>query len=80
MSRASNDRVARSDAVREANQEIRDAAAKHDVRERVPFLCECADVRCTEIVRLSLADYDEVRADRTRFVVAPGHLPFARET
>jgi hypothetical protein len=74
-----DERVTRSEAVRDANDEIRDAAKRHDVNERVPFLCECVDPRCTEIIRLSLTEYDEVRAEPTGFVVAPGHLPFSRE-
>jgi hypothetical protein len=80
MSRVSDERVARNDAVfRDANERIRDAAVRHDVSERIPFLCECADERCSEIVRLSLAEYEAVREDATRFVNAPDHhLPFAR--
>jgi hypothetical protein len=80
MAGGPDERVARSEAVREANDQIRDAARRHDVRERVPFLCECVDARCTEVVRLSLVEYDEVRAEPTGFVVAPGHLPLSRES
>jgi hypothetical protein len=39
----------------------------------VPFLCECADERCTEIVRLSLEGYEDVRSHPRRFFNAPGH-------
>jgi hypothetical protein len=75
----SEERIARNDAIfRDANDQIERAAHEHDVHEGVPFLCECADERCTEIVRLSLAEYEKVRADPTHFVNAPGHhLPFA---
>jgi hypothetical protein len=39
----------------------------------VPFICECADPACTELVRLSLAEYEAVRADSRHFLNAPGH-------
>jgi hypothetical protein len=68
------ERVARNEAVfREANEHIRDAAITHDVRARVPFLCECADEGCREIVRLSLEEYEAVRQDPRRFINAPDH-------
>ena len=37
------------------------------------FLCECADSGCAERLRLSLDEYDVIRADPRRFVMAPGH-------
>ncbi|MDX6476852.1 MAG: hypothetical protein QOH95_2363 [Gaiellaceae bacterium] len=40
---------------------------------RVPFICECADRACTEIVRLSLEEYEELRRHPRRFFNAPGH-------
>jgi hypothetical protein len=39
----------------------------------VPFICECATESCAVIVKLSLAEYEEVRSAPTRFFVAPGH-------
>lgn len=39
----------------------------------IPFICECADEGCTEIVRLSVAEYQEVRADSAHFLNALGH-------
>ena len=38
----------------------------HDV------VCECARADCTELVTLTLREYDAVRAESERFVVAPG--------
>ena len=58
---------------RDANEKIAEAAGKYEVVEKVPFICECATESCTEIVRLSLAEYEEVRSPPTRFFVAPGH-------
>jgi hypothetical protein len=72
----SAERVARNDAVfREANEGIRAVAGQTelDETELVPFICECADVHCTEIVQLSTVEYEAVRSDPTRFLKAPGH-------
>jgi hypothetical protein len=68
------ERVARNESTfREANERIQRAAETHAFAGLVPFICECADERCTEIIRLRLAAYEAVRASATRFVVAPGH-------
>jgi hypothetical protein len=67
------ERIARNDATfRHANEQIERAAERADI-ELVPFLCECADERCTEIVRLTLADYEAVRGDPRWFLNVPGH-------
>src|SRR5205823_14851784 len=45
------ERIARNDATfRQANEEIERAAEPLGI-EPIPFLCECADERCTEIVK-----------------------------
>ena len=67
-------RVAENDArFRQANENIR-AAAERAGMERVPFVCECADLTCTKVVRISLDKYEEIRASGRRFLNAPGHL------
>jgi len=58
---------------RDANEKIAKAASEYERVEQVPFICECATESCTVIVRLSLAEYEEVRSAPTRFFVAPGH-------
>ena len=75
----SEERGGRNDVVfREANEHIREAAVRHEVSDRIPFLCECADGRCREIVRLSLDEFEAVCDRPRRFVNAPDHhLPFA---
>jgi hypothetical protein len=68
------ERVGRNDATfREANERISDTASREGMDERIPFLCECAEERCTEIVRLSLEEYEAVRANATHFLNAVGH-------
>lgn len=69
----SADRVARDDAMfRDANERIKKSAAAAEI-ERVPFICECADARCTQIVRLTIAEYETIRSDPTHFLNVPGH-------
>jgi hypothetical protein len=61
-------------AFREANERIETAAIELDPPlERVPFLCECADVHCRETVPLTRQEYERIRADGAVFVVAIGH-------
>jgi hypothetical protein len=62
-------------AFRNANERMELAAASHrfEPGQGVPFLCECADVNCYEIVMLSLEDYRRVRADPSRFLLVAGH-------
>jgi hypothetical protein len=61
---------------RRANEEIEEVAEGLDdslTVRLIPFLCECADRGCTHVIRLSLEEYEEVRAHPRRFAVAPGH-------
>ena len=59
---------------REANEQIRANADEYDAPvERVPFLCECPIPSCTQILRLTLAEYEGVRADPNHFFTVPGH-------
>jgi hypothetical protein len=37
------------------------------------FLCECADVSCSETVFLRLDEYHRIHAAERRFFVVPGH-------
>jgi hypothetical protein len=68
------ERVARNDSTfRDANERISATASDVGFVEPVPFICECASPTCNEIVRLSLADYEDVRSHPTRFLIAPGH-------
>jgi hypothetical protein len=69
------ERLARNEVFfREVNERIAEAADGHgDDGHIYEFLCECADVACLERVELTMAEYEHVRADPRRFVLAPGH-------
>jgi len=50
------------------------AASTGDVDELYDFECECGrEERCEARLRMTLAEYDRVRSQDDRFVVAPGH-------
>jgi hypothetical protein len=74
------ERVARNDATfRVANEKIRAAAEiLATTVERVPFICECAEERCVEVVRLDLDEYGEIRSNPRWFLNVPGHEAAAR--
>ena len=77
-------RIAENEArFREANEGIEARATElgFDTRdELVPFLCECGDDRCTDLIRLSLVEYETVRSDGRRFLCKPSHERVAEES
>ena len=74
MDRVVEERIARNDAAfRRANERISAAAETYGVDIPVPFVCECADPKCSEVVRLKLEAYEEIRGDSRRFFHVPGH-------
>jgi hypothetical protein len=60
---------------RDANEQISTKAREHGASEdqTVPFLCECADERCTTILQLTLSEYELVRTDSRQFMTAIAH-------
>jgi transcription initiation factor TFIID subunit TAF12 len=57
---------------RDVNERIAESAERFDAEE-TDFVCECADPNCTDRVSASLAEYEQVRAEPTTFLVVPGH-------
>jgi len=57
---------------RDVNERIAESAERFDAEE-TDFVCECADPNCTDRVSSSLAEYEQVRAEPTTFLVVPGH-------
>jgi hypothetical protein len=70
----------KDDAVRAAKNEV----VLRDLNERLKaypasvnqrfseWVCECADMTCAKSVELSIEEYEMIRAEPTRFVIAPG--------
>jgi hypothetical protein len=73
--RQTEERIAKNDATfREANARIHAVAYENDLTGYpVPFICECADLGCTSLVRLRLQEYAHVRAEPRWFLNIPGH-------
>jgi len=70
----SAERAARNELTfQEANEEIESTRRELGIDGRVPYICECADERCTRLVLLSPDEYRGVRAAPRRFVVSAEH-------
>jgi hypothetical protein len=66
-------RIARTETVfRHVNERIAESAEQLDSDETV-FVCECADPDCQHRLEVPLDEYEHVRKDGTRFLIAPGH-------
>lgn len=79
MDRLMEERIALNQATfREANERINAAAGVYAVDIPVPFICECADPTCADVVRLALSQYEEIRAESRHFLNVPGHQAAAQ--
>lgn len=64
---------ARTEALfRDVNERIAESAQRFDA-DSTQFVCECADPNCTHRVEATLDEYEEIRANPTTFLLAPGH-------
>ena len=74
----SAERSAKNEArFREINEELEQKRIEllGDVDDRpTPFLCECEDMACTEVLAISLPEYETARGTRRRFLICPGHV------
>ena len=74
MDRLTEERIAENNVrFREANEHIRNAAEEHGVTALVPFICECPDSSCMEVVRIELDHYRAVRSHPRHFINVTGH-------
>jgi hypothetical protein len=72
MGRGGPERIARNEgAFRRINEAIEAGRVTRD--GLVGFVCECSQLGCNEIVQLTIGEYEAVRADSRRFLVACGH-------
>ena len=58
---------------REANEQIEASADAMALLAPVPFTCECPQLTCTEVVKLTLEEYEAIRQHPRRFFNVPGH-------
>lgn len=59
---------------REVNERIKDVNEHLGTQEEADFICECGDDECTAPISVTLAEYEGVRRDGTRFAVVPDHV------
>ena len=60
---------------RTRNERLRHSARSYrfEAATRVPFICECSDTSCREVVMLRLDEYERIRSHPSRFLLAAGH-------
>jgi hypothetical protein len=70
---ASLDRLARNQVLfREVNERVSELAEAGRI-DPIPFLCECSEMECDEMIELGRAEYEGIRSSPNLFVVATGH-------
>jgi hypothetical protein len=75
MSSLWKQRAARNEAIfREVNENIADLEERFGPTEEPVFLCECADVGCSERLAVDPTTYRRVREQPRLFLVRPGHV------
>lgn len=75
MGMSRDERLARNEAFfRAVNERIREGVGDRGWDDHpYEFVCECSDPRCLERITLTVAEYEQIRADGAHFVLAPGH-------
>jgi hypothetical protein len=72
----SAERIARNESIfRNANEGISNALEAEDILEPMPFVCECADPGCREMVNMTLIEYRRIREDARTFWHIASHEP-----
>ena len=68
-------RVGRNEATfRHVNERIEEINRSFALlTETMSVVCECGDATCVEQVAVGVAEYERVRSDPARFILAPGH-------
>ena len=73
-------RIALNEALfREVNERIAELNETF-AGETLEVLCECADRDCTAVLRMTLAEYEAVRASPHTFAIVSGHEDEPTET
>jgi hypothetical protein len=66
-------------AFRELNETIEQIADAFGAKATYDFICECGRGECFERIKLTPAEYEQVREDGRRFILVPGHEDVALE-
>jgi len=73
VSRSAAQRAENESIFRLANEHLERKAQDLDIGEHSPYLCECEDPACTEVIMLARSEYEAVRRDPRGFFIVPGH-------
>jgi hypothetical protein len=73
MASNGNKRPENEAVFRAANENLKASLVSLAELGNVPFICECSDGDCMEVVDVQLATYEEVRARPTDFLLRAGH-------
>ena len=65
--------IANEKLFRRRNEALIKVAEFNDTRATLEFFCECSDVTCRQIIRLSADDYKKIHNNRRNFILKPGH-------
>jgi hypothetical protein len=68
-------RIGLNEAVfREVNERIQELASTFGLGEQaIDIVCECGHASCSNQLRLTMAEYEQMRRDPTLFAIHPGH-------
>jgi hypothetical protein len=70
----SEEQAARNEVTfRNANEQISAKGEDLGFVGRIPFLCECEEPKCTDVLLLEHDEYERARAHPRHFVLSPGH-------
>jgi hypothetical protein len=73
-SEAREERLAKNEVIfRTVNEAIQQKALQMGGLDEYQFICECSTPDCFERISLTLRQYEHIRREGVRFVVAPGH-------
>ena len=73
-SRSAAQRAENESTFRRANEDLERKAQELGFGEQhSPYLCECEDPACTEVVLLARSEYEAVRSNPRGFFIVPGH-------
>jgi hypothetical protein len=69
------ERIGRNEALfRQVNERLKEIGEGFSlVSEVVDFVCECGNASCAAPIRMTLDEYERVRAEPELFFVVPGH-------
>jgi hypothetical protein len=68
------ERIAQNEsAIRVVNERVEAGQWPNEPARSIAFLCECARLGCNVRLAMTVVEYERVRANPRRFILAPGH-------